>query len=283
MPATDWRKIEKAAVELDADSVCMDLEDGVALSAKEAARETVVRALETLDFGRSEKLVRVNEIESGLAEADLAAVLPGRPDGIVVPKVSTGRHVAWVHDQLSSAEARRGWEPGSIALLLIVESARGLVALEEIIRATHRTSALIFGAEDYAGDIGAVRTKHGMEVLYARSRVVAYAKAFGLQAIDIVYPDFRNTIGFHADALQGLVLGYTGKQLIHPDQVPLIHSVYAPKDDEIARARRIVEAYEAHQAEGAGAFALDGKMVDAPVVKQAELVLTRARAAGKLS
>lgn len=283
MPGTDWRKIEKAAAELDADSVCMDLEDGVALGAKEEARATVVRALETLDFGRSERLVRVNNMDSGLVEADLAAVLPAHPDGIVIPKVSAARHVAWVHDHISSAEARYGWAPGAIPLLLIIESARGLVFIEEIIRATHRTAALIFGAEDYAGDIGAVRTKHAMEVLYARSRVVAYAKAFDLQAIDIVFADFRSPAGFNADALQGMVLGYTGKQLIHPDQVPLVHAVYTPKDEEIAHARRVVEAYEKHQAEGAGAFALDGKMVDAPVVKQAELVLDRARAAGKMS
>jgi citrate lyase beta subunit len=252
------------------------------LNSKEEARATVVRALETLDFGRSERLVRVNEMDSGLVEADLAAVLPAHPDGIVIPKVRTGRHIAWVHDQISSAEARYGWTPGGIPLLLIVESARGLVFLEEIIRAAHRTVALIFGAEDYAGDIGAIRTKHAMEVLYARSRVVAYAKAFDLQAIDIVFADFRSPSGFQADALQGMVLGYTGKQLIHPDQVPLVHAVFTPKDEEIAQARRIVEAYEAHQARGAGAFALDGKMVDAPVVRQAELVLERARAAGKV-
>ena len=282
MPGTDWRKIEKAAVELDADSVCMDLEDGVALNSKEEARETVARALETLDFGRTERLVRVNEMDSGWVEADLAAVLPLHPDGIVVPKVRSGQHVAWVHDQISSAEARYGWTPGSITLLLIVESARGLVYLEEIIRATHRTAGLIFGAEDYAGDIGAVRTKHAMEVLYARSRVVAYAKAFDLQAIDIVFADFGDDAGFRADALQGMVLGYTGKQLIHPAQVPLVHAIYTPRDPEIAQARRVVEAFKTHQAGGAGAFALDGKMVDAPVVKQAELVLERARAAGKI-
>jgi len=282
MPGTDWRKIEKAAVELEADSVCMDLEDGVAFGAKEDARETVVRALESLEFGRSERLVRVNEMDSGLVEADLAAVLPAHPDGIVLPKVRSGQHVAWVHDHISSAEARYGWTPGGIPLLLIIESARGLVFLEEIIHATHRTAALIFGAEDYAADIGAVRTKHGMEVLYARSRVVALAKAFNLHAIDIVYADFGDDSGFKADALQGMVLGYTGKQLIHPAQVPLVHTIYTPKDAEIARAIRIVEAYTAHQAEGAGAFALDGKMVDAPVLKQAEMVLERARVAGRL-
>lgn len=281
MPGNDWRKIEKAAAELDADSVCMDLEDGVALNAKEDARAMIVRALETLDFGRSEALVRVNSLDSGLADEDLTAVLPAHPAGIVVPKVRDGQQVQWIHDKISSAEARFGWAPGGIPLILIIESALGVVHLDEIVRASRRTAALVFGAEDFAGDIGAVRTRSGMEVLYARSRVVTYAKAYGLQAIDIVYADFRNEEGFKEDARMGVVLGYTGKQLIHPQQVPLIHAVYTPSDAEIEHARRVVEAHAAHQAGGTGAFALDGKMVDMPVVRQAELVLERARAAGK--
>lgn len=282
MPGSDWRKIEKAAGELDADSVCMDLEDGVALNAKDEARTTIVRALETLDFGRSERLVRVNSADSDVIDADLEAVLPARPDGIVLPKARSGQHVQWLHDRIASVEARFGWPQGGIPLILIIESARGIVHLEEIIRASRRTVALVFGAEDYASDIGAVRTAEGEEVLYARSKVVAYAKAFELQAIDIVYADFRDPAGFTADAEKGMRLGYTGKQLIHPNQIEGIHAVYTPGDEEIAHALRVVEAHEAHQAGGAGAFALDGKMVDMPVVKQAELVLERARAAGRL-
>lgn len=278
MPGTDWRKIEKAATELDADSVCLDLEDGVALNAKAEARQTVARALQTLDFRRSEKLVRINPTDSGLAEDDLAAVLPARPDGIVVPKVRSGQHVRWLHEQLASAEQRYGWPGGSLILILIIESARGIVHLAEIAAASSRLAALVFGAEDFASDIGAVRTRDAFEVLYARSKLVTYAKAHGLQAIDMVYTDFRDAEGFTAQARQGLIMGYTGKQLIHPSQIPLIHAVYLPTPEEIAHARRVVEAHEAHQKSGTGAFALDGKMVDMPVVKQAELVLARAGA-----
>ena len=281
MPGTDWRKIEKAALELDADSVCMDLEDGVAVNAKVEGRATIVRALSELDFGRSEKLVRVNNMESGFVPEDLAAVLPAHPEGIVLPKVNRGEDVAWLDAQITEAERRYGWEAGGIPLILIIESGLGIVKLKDIIEASRRTVGLVFGAEDYAGDIGAVRTASGDEVFYARSKVVAYARAHGLQAIDIVYADFRNPGGFEEDARRGVQLGYTGKQLIHPNQVPLIHAVYTPTDDEIAHARRVVDAHEAHQAGGTGAFALDGKMVDMPVVKQAEMVLARARAAGK--
>ena len=276
MPATDWRKIEKAATELDADSVCLDLEDGVALNAKAEARDTVVYALQTLDFRHSEKLVRINSMDSGLAEEDLPAVLPAHPDGLVVPKVRNANHIQWLHEQLSSAEDRYGWKRGSLNLILIIESAWGIVELDEIVKASPRIAALVFGAEDFASDIGAVRTKEAFEVLYARSKVVTYAKARGLHAIDIVYSDFRDPEGFTAEAHQGMRMGYTGKQIIHPNQIPLIHSVYMPTQEEIAHARRIVEAHNAHQQSGTGAFALDGKMVDMPVVKQAELVLQRA-------
>lgn len=276
MPGTDWRKIEKAATELDPDSVCLDLEDGVALNAKTEARETIARALQTLDFRRSEKLVRINSMDSGLAEEDLAATLPAHPDGIVAPKVRNASHVQWLHEQLSSAEDRYGWQRGSTILILIIESARGIVELDAIVKASPRIAALVFGAEDFASDMGAVRTKEAFEVLYARSKVVTYAKARGIQAIDIVYPDFRDAEGFTSESRQGMMMGYTGKQLIHPNQIPLIHAVYMPTPEEIAHARRVVEAHAAHQKSGKGAFALDGKMVDMPVVKQAEGVLERA-------
>jgi citrate lyase beta subunit len=276
MPGTDWRKIEKAATELDADSVCLDLEDGVALNAKAEARETVVRALQTLTFRRTEKLVRINSLDSGFADEDLAITLPAHPDGIVVPKVRSGQHVQWLHEQLSSAEQRHGWRGGSLKMILIIESALGIVHLGEIVKASPRIVALVFGAEDFAGDIGAVRTREAFEVLYARSKVVTYAKARGLQAIDIVYADFRDPDGFSAESKQGMGMGYTGKQLIHPNQIRLIHAVYMPTEEEITHARRVVEVHKAHQQSGTGAFALDGKMVDMPVVKQAELVLQRA-------
>ncbi len=280
MPGTDWRKIEKAATQLNADSICMDLEDGVALNRKEEGRATVVKALQTLDFGRSERLVRINSLDSGpMAEEDLAAILPAHPDGIVIPKVSSANHINMLHDKLASAEHAHGFKPGSIALLLIVESARGVVFLPEIIKTTPRIKALIFGAEDFASDIGATRTKQSFEVLYARSKVVTFAKAYDMQAIDIVYTNFRDPQGFALEARQGMMMGYTGKQLIHPHQITLIHETYTPSDEEIAQAQRMVDAFNVHQAAGTGAFALDDKMVDMPALKAAENVLERARAA----
>jgi citrate lyase beta subunit len=274
MPGVDWRKMEKAAG-LDLDSACLDLEDGVAPERKAEARQLVVKALGELDFGRTERLVRVNAVDSGLAEEDLNAVLPARPDGIVLPKVADADQLRAVAERIAIAEMAQGQAPGSIALLAQIESAMGLVNLKEI-AASRGLSALVFGAEDYAGDLGAVRTADAEEVFYARSAVVAHAAAFGLQAIDMLWSDFKDAKGLKQLAAQGARLGYSGMQVIHPDQVALVQAAFTPSDDEVNYARKVIAAYEAHAAEGTGAFALDGKMVDMPMVKAARRVLARA-------
>lgn len=281
MPGDDRRKIKKATT-LGVDSICMDLEDGVAPNRKGEARAGIIEALQTLDFGGAERLVRINPVGSGLEAEDLAAVLPAQPDGVVVPKVSSAADLAWVSGELAAAERAHGWPEGSIRLLALVETARGVVNLAAIAEADPRLAALIFGAEDLAGDIGAERTPAGWEVFYARSAVVTHAAAAGLQAIDMLFVDFQNTDALQAEARQGVELGFSGKQIIHPNQVEPVLAAFTPTEKQIAAAERIVSAHAAHQAAGTGAFALDGKMVDMPVVRAAERVLARAQAAGKV-
>ncbi|MEN4012048.1 MAG: CoA ester lyase [Bellilinea sp.] len=278
VPGDDERKIAKAPG-LGVDSICLDIEDGVAINRKTAARQLIAHSLQTLDFGRSERLVRINPVGSGLETDDLAVVLPARPDGIVLPKVEHPDAVHWVSAQISVAERQHGWQPGGIALLILIETAPGVVHLKEICAADSRLQALIFGAEDLAGNIGAVRTRAGWEVFYARSAVVTHAAAFGLQAIDLVWMDLHDLDGLREESLQGAGMAYTGKQIIHPNQVEPAQAAFTPSQAAVAAARRVIEAAAAHQQAGKGAFALDGKMVDAPVVKAAERVLERARAA----
>jgi citrate lyase beta subunit len=260
----------------------MDLEDGVAHNRKADARATIVKALNTLDFDQSERLVRINPVGSGLEAEDLAAVLPGRPDGVVVPKVGDAATVLWVSEQMAEFEQAQGWPVGGITLFAIVETARGIVNLRRIAGAVPRLAVLLFGAEDLTADIGAVRTPAGWEVFYARSAVVTHAAAFNLQAIDMLNVDFHDLETLRADAEQGAQMGFSGKQIIHPNQVAPVLAAFTPTEEEIAAARRIVEASRTHQAAGRGAFTMDGKMVDMPVVKAAEQVLARAGAAGKL-
>jgi citrate lyase beta subunit len=184
--------------------------------------------------------------------------------------------------QISAAEQRNGWQPGAMALLILIETAPGVVNLKEICAADARLQGLIFGAEDLAGNIGTVRTRAGWEIFYARSAVVIHAAAFGLQAIDMVWMDLHDLDGLREESLQGAGLAYTGKQIIHPNQIEPVQAAFTPSQDAVAAARRVIEAAAAHQKAGKGAFALDGKMVDAPVVKAAERVMERARAAGMI-
>lgn len=279
MPGDSRRKIEKALT-LNVDSICMDLEDGVAVSQKEAARATIRQALTELDFGPSEKLVRINGAGTGWEADDLAATIGGRPDTVVLPKVEGPEAVAWLDGRLTAAEAAHGWPAREIGLIAMIETARGVVDLRAICAASPRLQALIFGAEDLASDLGATRTAEASEVFYARSAVVTHAAAFGLQAIDMVYVNYDDADGLVREATAAARMGFSGKQAIHPKQVAVIQSAFAPTPEAIAKARRVLEAAAAAQAEGLGAFALDGKMVDAPVIKAAQNVMAKARAGG---
>ena len=281
MPGDDLHKIRKATT-LGVDCICMDMEDGVAVNRKVNARETIIQALQTLDFGRSERLARINPVSSGMEKDELNAILPAHPDGIVIPKVEYGEQITWASTQIAIVEDRYGWVRGGIILIAIVETALGILNLREIAGADPRLSALIFGAEDLAGDIGAQRTPEAWEVFYARSSLVTHAAAFDLQAIDMVKIDFKDTAGLILESKQGAQMGYTGKQIIHPNQVNPVQEAFTPDDETITKAMHIMEAFAAHQQAGKGAFALDGKMIDAPIVKAAERIIARAVAAGKI-
>ena len=281
MPGDDRRKIEKATA-LGVDCICMDMEDGVAVTRKAEVRAVIARAMQELDFGASERCIRINSIGSGFEEQDLAAALAAHPDAIVVPKIETPEQVRWVSDRIDTYELSGGVMSGSIRLLIGVETAKGIFNLREIATADRRLEAIIFGAEDYAASVGATRTKGATEVLYARSAVVMACAANDLQAIDMVYIDFRDLDGLRLEAEQGAALGFSGKQIIHPNQVVPVQEAFTPSAEAIAYARRVVETFEASQREGKGAYALDGKMIDMPLLKNAQKVLDRARAAGKL-
>jgi len=281
MPGDDRRKIEKATT-LGVDCICMDLEDGTAVNRKAEAREVIAQALRELDFGNSERCIRINSIGSGFEKDDLPAALAARPDTIVLPKVESAEQVGWVSGEIESYELSNGLPVGGIRLLAGLETAKGVLNLKEIAGADKRLEALIFGGEDFAASIGATRSMEATELLYARQAVVTTCAAYEIQAIDIVYIDFRDTEGLRREAQQGADWGFVGKQIIHPNQVTPVQEAFTPSEDAIAYARRVVETFEASQQEGRGAYALDGKMIDMPLLKSAQNVLERAQAAGKL-
>ena len=278
MPGDSLRKISKGA-QIDVDSVIIDLEDAVALAQKEEARQIAREALQSLDFGPRERLVRLNS-PLDLLRADLQATLEARPDGYVVPKVENAQQLQDISDLLAGAEREQGRPAGSIRLLAIIETARGIMKLPEIAQASPRLEALMFGAEDLAVDIGATRTRAGWEIFCARSAVVIAAAAYSLQAIDMVFVDLHDLARLEEECVAARQMGYGGKMAIHPRQVEVINRVFAPSLAEIERAQRLMQAHAESQAAGVGTFQFEGQMVDMPVVKAAQQVLARARQAG---
>ena len=281
MPGDNWKMITKS-ITLGVDSICMDMEDGAAVNKKAEARVTIAKALQELDFGKSEKLARINSVGSGLEGEDIEAVLPYHPDGIVIPKVESFGHVEWASKIIEAAELKYGWPINSIGILAGVETAKGILNLKEIAAHPRLASrAIIFGGEDFAASIGATRTKDAIELLYARQAVVVACAANDLQAIDIVAIDYKDLEALRIESEFGARLGFVGKQIIHPAQVEPVQTAFTPNDEAIANAKRIVETFDASQKEGKGAYSLDGKMIDMPLLKNAQKVLERANAAGK--
>ena len=279
MPGDNWKMITKS-VTLGVDSICMDMEDGTAVNKKAEARLTIAKALGELDFGTSEKLARINSVGSGWEREDSESVLPHQPDGIVIPKAESREQIEWASEYIETVELAHGWPLNSIRVLIGVETAKGILNLKEI--ASHpRLDAIIFGGEDFAASIGATRTKDAVELLYARQAVVVACAANDLQAIDIVTIDYKDIEALRIESEFGARLGYSGKQIIHPAQVEPVQTAFTPNDEAIAHAKRIVETFEASQKEGKGAYSLDGKMIDMPLLKNAQKVLERVKAAGK--
>lgn len=282
MPGDSLRKITKAT-QLDVDCVVMDLEDGVAPSNKEEARTVVREAITTLDFGTRERLIRINPLDGPWGQDDLNSTIDLKPDGYVIPKVESAATLQQLDERLTAFEKAQGWAPQSIRLLALIETAKGVIRVAEIAAASPRVDALMFGAEDLAGDVGAQRTPEGLEVLYARSAVVTAAAAFGLMSIDTVFIAYQDHEGLERECRFAKQLGYVGKMAIHPKQVVVMNRVFAPSAEEVDGACRMLQAFQTQQAQGVGAFSFEGKMIDMPMIRGARTVVSRAIAAGLLS
>ena len=261
-----------------ADVVVFDLEDAVAPERKSDAREAVRSVLADPSFDPDcEVCVRVNPVGVA-ADADLDAVIDGDAsdavDAVMLPKTADADDVRTL-DGLVDEHDR------SLPVLALVETAAGVLHAEEI-AAADPTDALVFGAEDLAADLGATRTEDGTEVLYAREHAVLAASAADVDAVDTVYTDFEDTAGLREETAFAAELGYDGKMAIHPAQVDPINEAFTPDGDSVEWARKVLAAKEEADAADAGVFRVEGEMVDAPLVAQAERVVERARAAGAI-
>ena len=275
IPGNNPRMIQTAKV-FAPDVIILDLEDSVAPENKDEARVLVKNALKHVDFGKSEVTIRVNPLEEGGYE-DIE-IINERVSAIVMPKVESLRDVEEMANALQGIEDKME-RLGEIEIIATIESAKGLMNAREIAMGP-RVTALSFGAEDYTRDIGGERTKEGYETLFARSMIVAAAKSAGIQALDTVYSDVNDLDGLYEDTLRSRKMGFDGRSAIHPSQVEVIHRAYTPSPEEIEWAKKVIEALEEGKKIGKGAVSLNGKMIDRPVAKRAERIISLAKAAG---
>src|SRR5882762_2149780 len=259
------------------DAVILDLEDSVHYAEKDAARILVRNTLRAVNFGSSERMVRINQLPLGLE--DLAEVVPEVPDLILIPKVEHSGQVAQVDRMISELRVRHEINR-PIWLMPILESGQGIENAAAIAAATEDVVALAIGLEDYTADLGVAKTAEGRESLYARTRLVNAARAAGVQAIDSVFGDVADMDGLRLWAENSRALGFEGMGCIHPAQISVIHAAFAPSPTEIEKAQRIVGAFEEAQQSGVGVVSLGSKMIDPPVVQRALKLVARAKAMG---
>lgn len=258
---------------LDVDAVLLDLEDGVLPQAKEQARRGVSHYLSTAP-AHPVPLVRVNALGTAEFESDLSASVGAR--GICLPKVESATQVIEVDAYLTQLEHETGAPAGATVVVTAIESAVGLLEASHIAGASPRVVALLFGAEDFALDMGmpAHRTGVGADLLHARSTICVAARAAGKVAVDGVYPVLRDDSGLRAYARQSRELGFTGMATFHPDQAMIINETFSAAPAEVAHARRVVDAFDRARESGVGAIALDGELIDLPIVLRARSLLT---------
>lgn len=246
--------------------IILDLEDSVAPEKKTEARLLVRNALCQVDFYGAERMVRINQLPGGLDDLDY--VVPFHVHLILIPKCEHASQVIEVADRIQHI-LKAYQQDREIYLMPIIESCLGVEHAFEIARASDRVVALAIGLEDYTADLGVRRTEGGEESLYARTRLVNACKAAGIQAIDSVYSDVANMEGLRQNIIRSKALGFEGMGCIHPRQVQVIHEGFAPLEEEIKKAERIVEAFDEAESKGLGVIALGTKMIDPPVVKRA--------------
>lgn len=257
------------------DAAILDLEDGVPPAAKDAARRMIGVLLGDPASGGPLRIVRIQRALSDAGEADLDAVVRPGLDAIVAPKVRRAEEVVWLAGELEERERRASIAEGAVRIIASIEGAAALVEAPRIAASSPRLIGLMFGSEDFALDLGLPTKREGeaAELLYARSATVVAAVSAGKVAIDGIWPDIDDATGLRTDSLQARRLGFSGKTLIHPSQIAVVNEVFSPTETEVEEARSVVRAFDEALARGHGAAALDGQMLDAPVVDRARRVL----------
>ena len=261
-----------------ADSVMFDLEDAVSLNEKDSARTLVHFALKTFDYSAIETVVRINGLDT-VGALDIEAMVLAGVNVIRLPKTETAQDIIDVAAVITQVEEENDLPVGTTKMMAAIESAEGVLNARDIATASDRLIGIALGAEDYVTNMKTRRYPDGQELLFARSMILHAARAAGIAAIDTVFSDINDTDGFIAETTRIKQLGFDGKSVINPRQIPLVNGIYAPSKAEIQQAKEVIWAIREAESKGSGVISLNGKMVDKPIVERAERVIVLAKAA----
>jgi citrate lyase subunit beta/citryl-CoA lyase len=276
MPGANERALEKAKT-LPADALILDLEDAVAPDAKAEARERVCAAVASGEYGHRELTIRANGLDTEWHAADVAAIAQAGPAAVVVPKINSPGDVAAVERALEAAGA-----PDHTKIWAMLETPVAMLQAASIATASERLTVLVMGTNDLAKELHAEHVPGREPLLTGLGLCLLAARAAGKVILDGVYNDIRDEAGFEAECLQGRRMGFDGKTLIHPSQLEPCNRIYAPSEDEVARARTIIAAFEEAEAAGRGVVTVDGRMIENLHVEQARRTLAIAEAIAAL-
>ena len=278
LPGSNVAMLRDAAL-YGADSIMFDLEDSVSLKEKDSARTLVHFALKTFDYSNVETVVRINSLEAD-GDLDVEAAVLGGVNVIRLPKTENAQDIIDVEKVITKVEEENGIEVGTTKMMAAIESAEGVLNSREIAKASTRLIGIALGAEDYVTNMKTRRYPDGQELSFARNMILHAARAAGIAAIDTVYSDVDNTEGFQREVSLIKQLGFDGKSVINPRQIPLVNEIYTPTEKEIDNALAVIAGIREAEAKGSGVISVNGKMVDKPIVERAQRVLALAKAAG---
>ncbi len=262
------------------DSIMLDLEDAVAEKEKDAARFSLYHALQEIDYRGVERVVRINGLDTDLWREDIRCSVAGGCDAIRIPKTETAKDVRLVEEAVAAAEKEFGIEPGRTLIMAALESAKGVLNALEICEASPRLFGVALSGGDYTKDLQTSISGTGVELMGARQHMIIAARAAGVQCFDTVFTNLNDMEGFRREVEMIHTMGFDGKSIINPRQIPIVHEVFTPTQKEIVFAEKVVREIDTKKAQGIGVFTVDGKMIDIAFYDGAKRTLALARASG---
>ncbi len=278
VPGNSPKMINSAAIH-GADSLMFDIEDSIAVTEKDTARLLTAEALKSIPFP-GEKVVRINHpTQTPYGMDDLEVIVRAKPDLIRLPKTESVEEVEIVANKIAEIEKEMGWEEGTINIIVAIESVKGLYDVRNIAKAP-RVVAIALGAEDYRADLRTSKSKPAVELAFARYNILHAAREAGIRALDTVFADVKDPQGFREEVEYIKALGFDGKSVIHPSQIKIVTEVFTPSAKEIEHSVKVLNSYADAVRNNKGVIAVDGKMIDGPIVVRAQRIVNAARAAG---